>query len=332
MEFIMPPVICNAGGAVRTVGFELEFGAVNLKRVAEIIISLFGGQAEKSNRFLMKVTGTSIGDFQLKMDSRIMTEKKYEPILSSLGINTEGEEVIDFVESFFSIVIPYELGTPPLPITRISEFEKLRRELFRNKAKGTRKSLLTAFATHINTEYPSPDPASILSYLRAFLLLYPLIFEKAEIHITRRIYQFIEPFPDDYTALVLDPYYHPGLKELIYDYRQYNPNRNRPLDLYPAFACLDAGLVNTFKDIGSVKPRPAFHYRLPNSEVDNADWCLADEWNSWLLVERLAADPGSIEILSRDFLKSKHKMLFGFDGNWSRHMEKWMEKYEQKTS
>ena len=36
--------------------------------------------------------------------------------------------------------------------------------------------------------------------------------------------------------------------------------------------------------------RPAYHFRLADSRVDEPDWTLAFEWNRWVLVERVADD------------------------------------------
>jgi hypothetical protein len=40
-----------------------------------------------------------------------------------------------------------------------------------------------------------------------------------------------------------------------------------------------------------IKPRPAWHYRLPNCLIDDPEWSLARPWSEWVTIERLAADP-----------------------------------------
>jgi hypothetical protein len=331
MDFIMPPVLTTEEGRLRTVGFELEFGALGLEEVSAIIIDLYGGERKETNRFLMKVVNTRVGDFQLKMDSRIMTEKQYEPLLSFVGINPENEDAVDFVESLFSKIIPYELGTPAVPIDQISEFEKLRLELFKHKAKGTRNSILTAFATHINAEIPACNAETLLAYIRSFVILYHWIFDKLEIHITRRVYSFISPFPDDYVELVLRPHYHPDIETLIEDYHKHNPDRNRPLDMYPVFAWLKSDTVKQFTNTGNVKPRPTFHYRLPNSEVDQPDWCLAEEWNTWIKVEFLASKPDALRELGQEYIDMKANTFMNFSGRWSERMENWLRREYEKA-
>ena len=60
---------------------------------------------------------------------------------------------------------------------------------------------------------------------------------------------------------------------LIDDYVRFNPTRNRPLDMLPVLACLDRErTLAAVEDPHLTKPRPAFHYRMPNSLLDEPDW------------------------------------------------------------
>jgi len=121
---------------------------------------------------------------------------------------------------------------------------------------------------------------------------------RAEIGVdpARRVLPFIGHFPDAYVRLVIDPGYAPDLGTLIDDYLEHNPTRNRELDLLPLFAHLDPGRVERALPDAHVKARPTFHYRLPNSRIDDPAWGgVIEEWNRWLEVERLAADPARLE-------------------------------------
>jgi hypothetical protein len=60
--------------------------------------------------------------------------------------------------------------------------------------------------------------------------------------------------------------------------------------------------MDRVEDKHLVKPRPAFHYRLPNCLIDEPDWTLAREWNTWVTVEQLASDPERIRTMSREYL------------------------------
>jgi hypothetical protein len=122
-------------------------------------------------------------------------------------------------------------------------------------------------------------------------LLYDWLVEEARIDFTRKLSSFIDPFPEPFRRKVIDPDYRPDVDGLIDDYLADNPTRNRPLDMLPAFATLRHDRVlAAAKEHDQVKPRPTFHYRLPNCCVDDPAWTFAQEWNRWVAVERLAED------------------------------------------
>ena len=88
------------------------------------------------------------------------------------------------------------------------------------------------------------------------------------------------------------------------------PTRNRPLDMLPLLAHIDETQVMAAPvERHLIKPRPAFHYRLPNCLIDEADWSLAEAWNDWLAVERLASDPAELERRRRDYMSRSGGLL-----------------------
>ncbi|WP_066829501.1 amidoligase family protein [Rufibacter ruber] len=333
MEFKELPIKVNASGEERKVGFELEFAQVGVDESVQLIIDLYGGTCQKEHRFSQKVVNTRLGDFSVEIDLKLLTEKKYKYIFDKLNIDLEHiqvggstleEKVEDTLESMIQKVIPYEVGAPPIPYSQLHQLEPLRRALLEHHAQGTEAFFTNAFGTHINTELPASDPATILRYLRAFLLLYPWLVEKGQTDFARRhMTTFINPYPAEYIALVLPPSYQPDLPQLIEDYHHYNPDRNRPLDLYPLFAHLQEELVNSYTNLGSVKARNTFHYRLPNSRVSDPNWTLAQEWNLWVVIEELAAQPGQIAQLSQEYLRLKKDTLLGFEEKWVKRINEW---------
>jgi hypothetical protein len=50
--------------------------------------------------------------------------------------------------------------------------------------------------------------------------------------------------------------------------------------------------------------------------VDEPDWTLAREWNTWVQVERLANDPQRLAEMSRDFLAADEQSLRPFIDKW----------------
>lgn len=334
MTFNYPPILNTKDGSVRRVGFEIEFAEVSLDQVANSIIGLYGGSIQVYNKFYQKITNTSLGDFSLQIDARVLTEKSYEKIWNKAGLRPEeltsrrrniNKNLENTLDSIASLVVPYEISTPPVPIDELPRLEPLRNALFQIKAKGTSSSFLYAFATHINPELPVCDTKTILSYTRAFLLLYHWLSEKSAVNITRKLTAFINPFPDEYFSLVLDQNYNPTFEKFANDYYFFNPDRNRPLDLYPVLAFIDKDKVDTFNDLGKVSARPTLHYRVPNSLIDDPTWSLAKEWNLWVMVEQLANSPTDIENLSREYLMLRKDTVIRFKRKWINKIETWMD-------
>jgi len=330
MQFRTLPVIRNEEGSIRKVGFELEYANVGIDESLQIVKELYGGEIEKEHRFSQKIVNTSIGDFSIKIDLKLLNEKTYKKLFDTfnidlknikLGERTLEDDVEETLEKVINKVIPYEIGTPPVPVTEIEQFEKLRKALHEHHAEGTKSFITNAFATHINPELPATDPGTIIRYIQAFLVLYPWLLRAGKTDFARRVTSFINPYPASYIKLVLPADYSPGLETLIDDYHQHNPDRNRPLDMYPLFAALRPEQVNTFDDLGNVKPRKTFHYRLPNSLISQPDWTLAHEWNNWVVIEELANAPEQLRKLCDDYLALKEETLMSFESKWVTHIE-----------
>ena len=214
--------------------------------------------------------------------------------MSLIGLQDEGaRDAIDSaVQRLAQVWIPCEIVAPPIPFTKLPELEALRVALCNHGALGTKASVMYGFGFQLNVEVPDRSAETLLRHLQAFLVLYDWLADVVDVDFTRRIGPFINPFPLEYRKKVLDPRYEPNIDTLIDDYLLANPTRNRPLDMLPVFAMIDEHKVAfAAKDAEKVKARPTFHYRLPNCLVDDPAWSIALEWNRWVEVERLAADP-----------------------------------------
>jgi hypothetical protein len=151
-----------------------------------------------------------------------------------------------------------------------------------------------------------------------------------DVNVTRRVAPFINPFPPAYARLVLSPGYgdsddREALKNrLIDDYLAHNPTRNRPLDMLPVLSLLDKDRVmSRVEEPRLVKPRPALHYRLPNCLIDEPDWSLAKEWNTWVAVERLAHHPHTIREMAEDYLRADEGSFRPFVDKWPGVLERY---------
>src|SRR5690606_11363723 len=119
---------------------------VGVETCVQIIQGLYGGTVQKEHRFSQKVVNTSLGDFSVEIDLKLLTEQKYNYIFGKLDIDlndirigesTLGEKMETALENMIVTVIPYEIGAPPVPCTELHKLEPLRQALLENKAQGT---------------------------------------------------------------------------------------------------------------------------------------------------------------------------------------------------
>ena len=322
MSYEQPPIPNNDKGDQRQVGLELEFAGMELERAAEIIQSLYGGQIDKEHRYHYEIIGTELGHFRVELDARILRKMASRDIFGKLGIDLDEESIRksieDVVDKLAMTVVPLEIVMPPVPLSELHRLEELRAELQKNRAEGTHTSLVHAFGMHLNVESPNLEIPTLLNYLRAFIVLYPWLLEMLEIDISRRLSPFVDPFPHDYAEKILPPSYNPDRDQFIRDYLDSNPTRNRPVDMMPIFGMLNQELIQPAMEGEKNDPRPTFHYRLPNSRIDDPDWRFEDEWNRWLAVERLVANKEMLNKLSRLYLVHRDQTVISFRKEWSK--------------
>jgi hypothetical protein len=295
-RFATPPCTRRPDGAIRRVGVEIEFAGPTLDAATRMVRELYGGRVEHKNRFACTVAGTRFGDFAVEIDSKVLKEQRWERMLEHIGVGVRLIGAVDDVlETLARAWIPCEIASPPIPIDRLHEIEPLREALHAAGAKGTRASPLYAFGFQLNPELPADDAPTILRHLQAYVLLSPWLEEMAHVDPTRRLLPFVDPFPAAWQRAVLAHDAAPSLDALVDEYLAFNPTRNRPLDMLPAFAWLRPELVMPrVREPDRIHPRPTFHYRLPNSSVDDPGWSIAAEWNRWVRVEMLAHDEAAL--------------------------------------
>jgi hypothetical protein len=131
----------------------------------------------------------------------------------------------------------------------------------------------------------------------------PLLRRRIDVDPMRRILPYIDPFPLAYIRKILRGDYAPDISALIDDYIADNPTRNRELDMLPLFAHLDEDRVRRQLDDPLIKSRPTYHYRLPDTNFNKSGWGAVEEWNRWVIVERLAANPERLARLAELFLQ-----------------------------
>ncbi|HET6339660.1 MAG TPA: amidoligase family protein [Polyangiales bacterium] len=312
----LPPVSVDAAGNPRTVGVEIEFSGLPLEAASRTLIELYGGTAVPENEYELRVTGTRLGDFHVEVDSHL---------LKTLGKKKRRGKVLDWVERMQAVIFgsvagsltPHEISTSPIPMARVGELDRLVHALGRAGAEGTDDWVWNVLGVHFNPSVPSDDPAVLLDYLRAYSLMHPELVDALRVDATRRFMRFATAYPDAYVRKILDPAYQPDLHQLIGDYLEHNPTRNRALDCLPLFAHYDLERVRAACQDPRVWGRPTFHFRLPNSEVSDQTWRISDEWKLWIEVERLAADRERIATLSEVALAQLENPIPLFRSKWN---------------
>jgi len=307
------PVLKNAQGDIRQVGFEMEYTGINLAQTSDLVVSLLGGEVVRKNAFSVTIKDTSIGNVALELDMPLLKNEVYKTYLEALGIVLEAEQmasVEQLLDDAVSAVVPYEIVLPPLPMNNFQVVEALREAMLLAGAKGTHSSFAYAFGLHINPELPALDLGVMVRYMQAFLLLEDWIRVQSQIDWTRRLTPFINPFPKGYKTHVLDVNYDSTWNTFLKDYITHNPTRYRSLDLLPALAWVDKdGLRALFSDADTIGARPTFHYRLPNCRLNDPLWRITQEWHYWVLVEMLANDDEKRKKMLQAFQISKGALI-----------------------
>lgn len=300
--FLTPPRPLNSAGEPRRVGVELEFGELDPLPAAQLVANRFGGTQAEIDPHRFAVRGTRLGDFKIELDiSSAHVEKR------------DGGDVLDEIIDEMRVAwghvgklwMPHEFAAPPVRFDQLPEIDALIGDLRNAGAVGSEGGLLYAFGLHFNPEVASFELPHLLAVLRAYLLASPWLRAEGDIDNLRSLSPFIDPFPHDYVAYVLDPAYEPAPERFFGDYLTWNPDRNRELDLFPLFAHMAPDLFARRVADRKTGARPTWHWRLPNSRVGVPGWSILPDWSRWIVVERLAEDPNRIEALAQSWRKAR---------------------------
>lgn len=321
----MPPRRNSQGKQTRRMGVEIEFAGMDLQAIAQLTHNTFGGELDQVSDYETFVRGARLGDYQ--GDFGIELDFAY---LKKLGRERDAEvgDLENLAEGALALIakqlVPCEVVSPPIPMDEVWRMDTLIQALRIAGAKGTRQAPLYAFGLHLNPELPDLKASTITAHLKAFLGLFDWLLARCEVDLSRRVTPYIDPFSKDYFKLVLDPDYAPDMDQLIDDYLQHNPTRNRALDMLPLFAHIDEQRVRAVVDDDRVQGRPTFHYRLPNSQIDEPDWGLIRPWRDWLQIEALANRPDDLNKLCQAWQEHTGGITGGLFGDWAGESSRWL--------
>ncbi len=296
-----PNHLKNTDGKNRKVGIEIEFIGIPLPQAAKIITDVFEGSVQKNDEYVYTVSESPYGSFKVECDSTFVKSRKYQSWLSKLGIDLDREELKKMdrkIAEGCNILVPFEIVTPPISMDEIPKFEQLINKLKQAKKQSDSFTFsLAPCGLHINIEITSMDVNHIKPVLQSFCNQYEDLIKEIDVDKIRRLAPYIAPFPKEYTRLLNDKDYSPDLDTFFNDYLDFNPTRNRALDLTPIIGEYSWPLLEKYAEKGLelnlIKPRPAFHYRLPNCHLDEQEWSFTQEWERWVGIEDLAFSSNS---------------------------------------
>lgn len=233
-----PPVRENAAGRLRTVGVEVEFGALSARQGATALAEALGGSVVEEDAHALIVRGTALGDLMVEIDTRYAHPQRHPGTrwgrLGGSGAARLGSAVRAFV--------PRELVTGPVPLDRLALVQSAVEALHEA---GAQESWPIAFGLHFNPEPPRLDAETIAAILKAFMLLNDWLRRESRPRRLSHRLGFGRNFPSAYMRRVIAADYWPDLDELMDDYLAANPTRDRDLDLLPLFLHFDARRCTT---------------------------------------------------------------------------------------
>ncbi|MCI5108035.1 MAG: amidoligase family protein [Pseudomonadales bacterium] len=316
IDYHQPPKTHHSKG-IRRVGFELEFTGLDLDTAGQCLISALPGKLIEQNTAAQKILSKELGEFTVEID--------WDYLKKAASAADSSPQHLHLLRELVSPFVPVEVVCPPVALDNLAALDPLVQALQQAGARGTDDSLIAAFGVHLNPELPSLDKGVIENYLRAFALLQWWLVKQHEVDLSRRLTPYIDLYPDAYLKQLLS-YTAADRETLIDDYLDFNPSRNRALDMLPLFSELDAGRVRQRVEDTRIKPRPTFHYRLPNCLIGDPDWSLARAWNIWCVVEELAMQPEQIAELSERFLGAWRPLLGVDQHSWVEHIDEWVKR------
>ncbi|MBV0932779.1 amidoligase family protein [Marinobacterium weihaiense] len=316
-RYRQPPHRMCADGRARRVGFELEFTGLTFEQARQTIQAVLQGQETRISP-VETVIETDLGRFGLELDWALLKQvaKEYADVPVT-------PDWLEGVSRMAARVVPVELVCPPLALQDFNVLDTLVTRLRRTGAQGTDDSLIAALGVHINAELPDVKVSTINAYLKAYSLLQWWLVDAHAVNLARKVSPYVDLYPQAYVDQLLQQ--PDDDRDRLFElYLTHNNTRNRALDLLPLLAHLDEARVRAHVDDARIKSRPALHYRLPNCEIDRADWDLADEWNTWWMVERLAADTDGIQVLSQHWQQRSAGLLGVNRSEWVQEVSQWL--------
>jgi len=319
----MPDILNTTAGKERRVGVEIELSGLGYDKLVNLAAELLGGKAVLESRYVSRLE-TPLGSFVIELDSDPVKELALEDERLPQSIRDLGGQALEVIDAAAERIVPLEIVSPPMHFSQLENIEILVDSLRKAGALGSRDAIYFAFGLQLNPELPDLEPATLVRYYQAFAVLYDWLKARHQLDISRKFTTYIEPWSSRYTDLLIADDYAPDQRQMMVDYLNTNPTRNRALDLLPLFAHLDKPLLDQYVEDPRIKSRPTLHYRLPDCDIDNPEWHFSSVWNDWVVVEQLANHAGDLAELRALFRESRKISLRNLTHSWQATSEKWL--------
>jgi len=319
----MPDVLKTADGKERRVGVEIEMSGLGYDQLVTLAARLLGGVPVLRSRYVTSLK-TELGEFTIELDSAPIKDLDLADERLPRSIRELGGQAMDVIDAAAERIVPLEIVSPPLPFTRLEAVESLIDNLREAGALGSREAIYFAFGLQLNPELPDLRPATLVRYFQAFTLLYDWLKARHQLDVSRKFTTYIEPWHSRYTERLMADDYQPELPQLMEDYLEFNPTRNRALDLLPLFAHLDHERLDHHVRDPRIKSRPTLHYRLPDCDINNPDWHFSSVWNDWVVLEQLASNPDDLSEMRALFRESGKLNLHNLTHSWQETTGNWL--------
>src|SRR6056297_3645033 len=292
----------DAKGRPRKIGVEIEFGGLDEAEVARLCAQELGGSVEQLDSHIWVVNDSAIGKIEVYLDTVLRSASKSK--LRDLALDLGRE------------VVPVEIVSAPLEIGGLCKLDGLRDSLRKAGALGSGAGIVFGFGVHLNVQIASYRDSDIVRPLLAYALIEDWMRSANPIDESRRLLPFTDPYPTDFVRDLIALRPDAPVSAVMQTYLDHNPTRNRGLDMLPIFADLAPDRVAATVS-GKVSARPTFHFRLPDCLIDDAGWSLVDEWQRWLVVERVAQGSALLEQLGRAW-EQDHGVVTISRQSWAR--------------
>ncbi len=317
-RYRLPPVTENENGEIRRVGFELEISGITLPEAVAAVKQALDAETSAETAADTSLQVESLGEFKVELDWAFLKRKAKEQ-----GEDPESQEWLETLSRAAALLVPVEVVCPPIPMTELDRLEPMVAALREAGAVGTEESLIAAYGVHINTEIPALDATTLDAYLKSFALLQWWLVDRHDVDPARKLSPYIDLYPEAYLRRVLARK-DTTMDQIFEDYLEHNATRNRALDMLPMLSEIDANRIRAAVDDPRIQARPAFHYRLPNCNIEKPDWSLAGVWEPWLMVEKLAQDTALLAELSQAFSEARRPVLGVKRDDWVEFIDQWL--------